>query len=339
MTSLQPLLHAADLVFANLECSLAPEPESDRLFQAPLGSVKSIGAAGFTHLHMANNHCLETGPRGLELALTALRAADIHALGADTDHSEASHLHVDEVRGLRIGWLACGRTLLDQAQDGPGFWELDEEELSSAVAASAPQVDVLIVSIHAGYMLVEYPSPHLRALAHRLCQAGAHLILMHHPHVLQGVEVLENNKVICYSLGNLLFDWREGRFPAQVLVEEQNEGALFYFDLDRNGVASVSFVPTVIEARSRVRIANSEQAERIAARVRRLSREIQGDYLPLFERQRAEHNTGLTLRTLWHHLKRGEVTDTLRLLARIRPHHLRLFAVWLLHRRDPGSET
>jgi len=222
---------------------------------------------------------------------------------------------------------------------GPVIWELDEAALLAAVLAAAPCVNVLIVSIHAGYMLVEYPAPGLRVLAHRLCEAGARLILMHHPHVLQGVEVIGDRQVVCYSLGNLLFDWREGRFPAEVLVEEQNEGGLFLFDLDKEGVARVSIVPTWIEDRRRVRIAEGERAGRIVARVERLSVEIRGDYLPLFERQRAAHNTGLALRTLWNHLKRGEFSEASTLLGRVRPHHFRMFLRWLGSRRRRSTEA
>ena len=321
-------------MFANLECTLQASIDDAENFRAPSTSAETLATLGFTHLHLANNHVLEAGAEGLEDTLLAVGSAGMEALGAGPSQGAAKRLRVDEVLGLRIGWLACGRTLVDQGADKTQIWELDEAELQAAVSEGASAVDVLVVSIHIGFMLVEYPSPGIRALAHRLCEAGAHLILMHHPHVLQGVEIVGDNRAICYSLGNLLFDWREGRFPAEILIEEQNEGALFFFDLDADGVARVSVAPTYIEDRCRVLFAQDERAERIVDRVKRLSRELEGDYVPLFERQRAAHNTGLAARTLWHHLKRGELFEALRLSKRVRPHHFQMLIRWLFQPTD-----
>ena len=48
------------------------------------------------------------------------------------------------------------------------------------------------------------PSPSQRAQARHLAQAGADVIIGHHPHVLQGYEKVEDCHVF-YSLGNVLF--------------------------------------------------------------------------------------------------------------------------------------
>ncbi len=89
------------------------------------------------------------------------------------------------------------------------------------------------MSLHTGFMLVEYPAPEVRAMALRLAAAGADLILMHHPHVLQGVEVTDEGRVICYSLGNFLFDWQEGEIPVPIVEDLQRQGGIFTFELDR----------------------------------------------------------------------------------------------------------
>lgn len=55
-----------------------------------------------------------------------------------------------------------------------------------------------------GLELDYYPEADQVALAHAAIDAGAHLVIGHHPHVLQGIE-LYNGRYIVYSLGNFCF--------------------------------------------------------------------------------------------------------------------------------------
>jgi poly-gamma-glutamate synthesis protein (capsule biosynthesis protein) len=77
-----------------------------------------------------------------------------------------------------------------------------------AVAAARNQCDLLVVSVHWG---AEYAAAPLQSdvdLAHKLIDAGASLIVGHHPHVLQTIETYPSSDnrtaVILYSLGNFL---------------------------------------------------------------------------------------------------------------------------------------
>jgi len=61
-----------------------------------------------------------------------------------------------------------------------------------------------IVNLHWGYEHTDMPAPFQRRLAYRLIDAGADLIIGHHPHVPQGWEIYRE-KPIYYSLGNFNF--------------------------------------------------------------------------------------------------------------------------------------
>ncbi len=61
-----------------------------------------------------------------------------------------------------------------------------------------------IVSLHWGYELTDLPAPFQRQLARRFIDAGADIIIGHHPHVPQGWEVYKD-RFIYYSLGNFNF--------------------------------------------------------------------------------------------------------------------------------------
>lgn len=86
----------------------------------------------------------------------------------------------------------------------------DLEYACKRVAAAREEADFFIVNMHWGIPngscvtfqgpLADYQLP----LAHALIDAGADLILGHHPHVIHGVEKYKHG-LIAYSLGNFLF--------------------------------------------------------------------------------------------------------------------------------------
>ena len=63
--------------------------------------------------------------------------------------------------------------------------------------------------MHWGIERETCPSDDQRALATDLIEAGANLILGHHPHVLQPIETFDRT-VIAYSLGNFVWHPRYG---------------------------------------------------------------------------------------------------------------------------------
>lgn len=319
---------SADLAFGNLECALTPGPW-DRPFTAPPRAIHALADAHFTHLHLANNHILDAGTAGLAFTLDTLGRSGLVGLGAASGSSDPLELVRSDRHGVRIGWLACGRTGIEQLRGVPTFCELNEAELLPRVAEHKRHVDVLIVSLHIGYMFVDYPHPDHRALAHRLADAGASLVLMHHPHVLQGVEQTARGATICYSLGNFLFDWEEGMQIESPRIKEQRQGAIFLFDLDREGVASLAILPTLVDDDLVVRLARDQNARDILERVARLSADLERPYESTFRRQRAALNTGLALSELWRLLRHGRFRELLHKLSRLRVEHWGMLARWL----------
>ena len=329
-----PCLQAANMTFGNLESPLAAEVALGKMFAAPVTGAATLREAGFRLLHLANNHVSEYGQGGLIATLNAVRQAGIMPLGAGDELVAAQQLVCTEANGLHIGWLGCGRTLLSQSKVGPCYWEFDEQELLEAVVQARPKVEVLIVSIHIGLMYLDYPRPQHKAMAERLMAAGADLILMHHAHILQGVQVTAETRVCCYNLGNFMYDWEEGHIKTPVMLRQQNEGAIFIFDLDRQGVAAAAALPTWIDEACRVRWATGERGRVILHRLARISGDLENDFTLAFERQRAWRNTEGILRLLAFHLRRGHWRDIMDSLRRTRLEHFKMLGRWLVNR--PG---
>ncbi len=66
----------------------------------------------------------------------------------------------------------------------------------------------MIVSIHWGYEYDLRPDPSQRDAAQAMLDAGAALVIGHHPHVVQGTAAGQDG-FVAYSLGNLVFDQQQ----------------------------------------------------------------------------------------------------------------------------------
>ena len=131
---------------------------------------------------------------------------------------------ITEANGIKVGWLGMTRWLNGnrnpdkddqphvnffpypgEAGGAPG---MDEAGVLAAVKAARAQCDLLVVSIHWGIEYATAPRPEDVEMAHKMLDAGASVIVGHHPHVLQPVETYKTadgrNTVIFYSLGNFL---------------------------------------------------------------------------------------------------------------------------------------
>jgi hypothetical protein len=181
-------------------------------------------------------------------------------------------------------------------------------------------------------MHLDVPHPDHKSMAERLRSSGADIILMHHAHVLQGIDVDERGATICYNLGNILFDWMEGNVASNQVTDLQREGSVFLFECDARGVASVSVLPTWIEDALTVSIAEGASRERILARMERVSGMLAGDVRGIFAAQNAARNTGLIARVFWYHLRRGNARYLASQIAKILLAHIATLLRWVASR-------
>ena len=326
-----PVLRAADLAFANLETALTEDFVPEMIFAAPIRSAPFLAEAGFKLINLANNHVLDYGEASLAVTRETLEKLDLDIVGAGPDPATAKSLVVQDLDGLRVGWLGCARTLASQEPGSETFWEYDPEALSEAIRDARSRVDVLVVSIHMGYMYVGYPHPEHRRDALAFVTEGADIVLMHHAHILQGVEVVAG-RPICYNLGNFLFDWTAGVLAVDQMHEEQRTGGLFVFELDRQGVCRGGVLPIRVDDRWNVGWAKEETGTAILNRLRRLSNDWGAGATAGFHRQMAERITGHAVRAVYWELRREGLKAIPVILGRVRPHHLRMVAGWPVQR-------
>ncbi len=176
-------------------------------FRSPPKTAKALRDAGFTILTLANNHILDYGSVGLAETLSHLNASGISYTGAGADLAAARAPSIIQSQGKRVAFLAYSLTYPAEFYAGesrpgtaPGYASL----VTSDIAEARRKADYVIVSFHWGRELSVMPENYQVRAARSAVDAGADVVLGHHPHVLQGVERYRNG-VIFYSLGNFVF--------------------------------------------------------------------------------------------------------------------------------------
>jgi hypothetical protein len=178
------------------------------------GLIEALKALRVVAVNLANNHALDWGREGLQRVTAALSANGIVAFGAGFDRRQAQQLKTISIDGQRIGLLGFGWTLEDCTAAGrrsPGVAPLERTAMLRAIRLARPQVDRLIVQLHMGVEFELYPLPRQRRLAQQCVEAGADLVVGHHPHVLQSFEIYRERHIY-YSLGNFYFGSRRADF-------------------------------------------------------------------------------------------------------------------------------
>jgi poly-gamma-glutamate capsule biosynthesis protein CapA/YwtB (metallophosphatase superfamily) len=219
------LLSRADLAFANLETPIAPTGGGTRefVFNATPDVVRALQRSGVDAVAVANNHAFDQGRAGFEETLSTLDALGMRRVGAGPAGKAAGPERV-EVNGLQISFLAWAHFFNQPGNDCPPAGGtparcsqaalLDRAAAVEAVRAAAATADAVVISIHWGDEYQQQPRAEDVELAHKLAEAGATVIVGHHPHVLQPIELFQRKdgrtSVIAYSLGNFVSNQSRG---------------------------------------------------------------------------------------------------------------------------------
>jgi poly-gamma-glutamate synthesis protein (capsule biosynthesis protein) len=197
----QRFFAGVDGTVVNLEGTLSSSSPRDRYrLSQPPGTVEALAAIGVVAANVANNHMGDHGEAGFRATTTALGQHGILAVGAPGASSQSCAMF--RRHGLQIAM--CGFNDVVSP--------LDLDAAAAAVAAARADADFVVVQMHAGREHVVVADARQRALAHRFVEAGADVVIGHHPHVVQPME-LHRGRPIFYSLGNFVFSPLDPSLP------------------------------------------------------------------------------------------------------------------------------
>lgn len=246
-------LKTGDLVFGNFELPITPGrviKTGEMVFRAEPGVEKILKKFGFSILSLANNHTPNFGAKGLKDTFVYLKKAGINYVGAGENLAEAEAPVFIKKNGITFAFLAYNDADVVpksyRATDKtPGTAFMDKARMAEAVKKAKEQADFVIVSMHSGVEYVHEPNKSQKEFARAAVDAGAEMVIGHHPHVIQRAEKYKG-KYIFYSLGNFVFD--------QMWSLPTRRGLILKAMFGREGVKNVEFVPVLIEDYAQPRI-------------------------------------------------------------------------------------
>jgi poly-gamma-glutamate synthesis protein (capsule biosynthesis protein) len=293
----KPIFKQADILFGNLASPLSDKGErqvgkSNRRISPEKLSV--LTDAGFHIMSFANDCHLDQGDAAFFDTIKRFTAVNIPLVGVGRNIDEARKPVILARNGVKVAFLAYSSvapvgyearwdtpgcaplraaTFYEQIDRNPGsppkiITMTNKDDLTAMVddiSKVKSSADVVIISMHWGVHYVPaLIAMYQREIAHAAIDAGADLILGHHPHILKGIETYKG-KVIFYSLGNFVMPAKAGHVnPTKIFygVKVDDEYRHYPYPVDcrktmiakcsisNKKVSKVSYLPALINART-----------------------------------------------------------------------------------------
>lgn len=206
---IKPVLENADITFVNLETPLSDTAKRKGAFLAPTAFAAGLKWTGIDVVSTANNHALDAGIPGLKDTLTSLSQVNLPAVGSGENLASARLPFISEKNGISLGFLAY--TMSENSGDSSyakpnraGVMPTDLSLIQEDIQKLRSKVDYIILSFHWGLNDSKKPPFWVRNVARKSIDFGADIILGHHPHFPQGIEIYKDKPII-YCLGNFIF--------------------------------------------------------------------------------------------------------------------------------------
>ncbi|BHH86279.1 CapA family protein [Desulforhopalus sp. 52FAK] len=229
----------ADVCFGNLETVISdinyrPNDLISAQMRGTAAMAELLSASGLNFLSVANNHMMQHGPEAFKDTVSVLASLNISPVGLLSKKGEII-ANYQEIYGKMFCFI--GYSMRPEKYNKPVLYSAGSKEVILAdIEKYKSGCDYLILSLHWGDEFVDFPSPTQVSIAHDFINAGAKIIIGHHPHIIQGIERY-NGGVIAYSLGNFVFDFWQKRL---------RESMILVITLNGDDVEDLSIIPVRI---------------------------------------------------------------------------------------------
>ena len=240
---IKSIINKADIAFVNQETVLGGKQfglSGYPVFNTPQDAGLGLINAGFNVVSHASNHVLDKGEKPVFASMDFWESHGMRYLGIFRSEEKRKTSHqIMEKNGIKVGFLAYSYSLngFPLPPDKPWLVGLiDKDVMAREIDELRPLCDVLVVSMHWGNEFQHTISPIQKELTGFLALHKVDLILGHHPHVTQPVEVLDRpdgkKLTVYYSLGDFLSHTQSDWTPDTIT------GALAYVRIKKTQTGS-----------------------------------------------------------------------------------------------------
>lgn len=263
-------LNEADLVIANLESPFLKDARSYRVetgsfsFKANPLAVTGLNLANIKVISLANNHTINQGKQGIIDTIEVLEENNIKYTGAGLSEEEARRAAMIANGKDTFAFLSYAYpedySLATDSRHGLASMNIEKMKTDIEKLKEDKNINLIAILMHAGNEYVLEPNWQQKEFARAAIDAGADIVVGHHPHWPQTFEFY-NNKPIIYSLGNFVFD--------QMWSTETRQGLMLKLTW-QEGIKELNLIPTKIYNYGQVEILpegveRSDILERIGA--------------------------------------------------------------------------
>lgn len=255
-----PILSAADLSIVNFESTLGGAKRGFSgypLFNSPDEAAAAIKEAGVDVVTTANNHSLDSGKDGLKRTVQVFHEQGVETVGTYAE-KPVSRVLLKEMNEINIAILAYtestnglgGQYATEELNSMLNLMEI-ERILEDVAEAKLLGADFIIAYLHWGDEYMQEPNEKQIEYATMMAEAGVHLILGSHPHVIQKSDVIKtegHETFVVYSLGNFVSNQRKETLGASREITE--DGLIVTIDIEKNhltnetAITNVEYTPT-----------------------------------------------------------------------------------------------
>lgn len=210
--SLFPEAYSHDILFGNLEftlgnATLKGKSHDEINCRGIVRYAEFLQQAGFNVVNIANNHIFQHGIDDFENTLKLLTDRGIGIVGLRDNGCLSNVVRIGD---QSVCLLGCSARPRQGFVGQPPYREFDEKSYYEEITEARKKYSFVCVSMHWGEEFIEIPSNNEKRIARKLIDAGANVVVGHHPHVIREVEEY-NGGLIAYSLGNFICDmiWNE----------------------------------------------------------------------------------------------------------------------------------
>lgn len=229
---IESVIKSADYATLNFEGTLAGAPYTGYpMFSAPDSIVPALKQAGFDLASTINNHSIDRGYDGLVRTAEVFIEDGFQVVGTRPD-TESESFSIEEIDGIRIGFASYSFETIGsesgKALNGitvpanavnliDSFNPYREGRFTNDLQNIVERVDLLnergadliCLNLHWGDEYNTRSNGYQKEMAQILADAGVDLIIGHHPHVVQEIDVVSssdgnNQMLVYYSLGNFV---------------------------------------------------------------------------------------------------------------------------------------